>query len=73
MNGVAGGAMLALGSVTGALVPGNWDRRLTYAAAGLTNAVAAIVLLAANCPLVYLAGSAFYLAVEGCAGQGAWR
>ena len=65
MNGVAGGAMLALGSLTGALIPGDWDRRLTYAAAGLTNAIAAIVLLAANRPSVYLAGTAFYLATEG--------
>jgi MFS transporter, PAT family, beta-lactamase induction signal transducer AmpG len=65
MNGVAGGAMLALGSLTGAVIPGDWDRRLTYAAAGLTNAVAAIVLLAANRPSVYLAGTAFYLVTEG--------
>jgi len=57
--------MLALGSLTGALIPGDWDRRLTYAAAGLTNAGAAIVLLAANRPSVYLAGTAFYLATEG--------
>ena len=57
--------MLALGSLTGAVIPGDWDRRLTYAAAGLTNAVAAIVLLAADRPSVYLAGTAFYLATEG--------
>jgi hypothetical protein len=65
MNGVAGGAMLALGSLSGALIPGDWDRRLTYAAAGLTNALAAIVLLAANRPSVYLAGTALYLVTEG--------
>jgi hypothetical protein len=65
MNGVAGGAMLALGSLSGALIPGDWDRRLTYAAAGLTNALAAIVLLAANHPSVYLAGTTFYLVTEG--------
>jgi hypothetical protein len=65
MNGVAGGAMLALGSLSGALIPGDWDRRLTYAAAGLTNAIAAIMLLAANRPSVYLAGTAFYLVTEG--------
>src|SRR5215469_18071999 len=35
MNGVAGGGMLAIGSLSGALIPGDWDRRLTYAAAGL--------------------------------------
>jgi hypothetical protein len=65
MNGVAGGAMLALGSLSGALIPGDWDRRLTYAVAGLTNAIAAILLLAANRPSVYLAGTAFYLVTEG--------
>ena len=57
--------MLALGSLTGAAIPGDWDRRLTYAAAGLTNAIAAIVLLAANRPSVYLAGTAFYLLTVG--------
>ena len=65
MNGVAGGVMLALGSLTGAVIPGDWDRRLTYAAAGLMNAIAAIVLLAANRPSVYLAGTAFYLMTVG--------
>src|SRR6516225_4976321 len=59
------GGMLALGSLSGSLIPGDWDRRLTYAAAGLTNALAAIVLLAANRPSVYLVGTAFYLATEG--------
>ncbi len=57
--------MLALGSLSGALIPGDWDRRLTYAAAGLTNAIAAIVLLAANRPSVYLAGTALYLLTQG--------
>ena len=57
--------MLALGSLSGALIPGDWDRRLTYAAAGLTNAITAIVLLAANRPSVYLAGTTLYLVTEG--------
>jgi len=65
MNGVAGGAMLAAGSLSGALIPGNWDRRLTYVAAGLTNAISALVLLVANHPSIYLAGTAFYLMTEG--------
>jgi hypothetical protein len=65
MNGVGGGVMLALGSLSGALIPGDWDRRLTYAAAGLTNAIAAIVLLAANRPSIYLAGTALYLLTQG--------
>jgi hypothetical protein len=65
MNGVAGGVMLAAGSLSGALIPGNWDRRLTYAAAGLTNGIAALVLLAASNPSVYLTGTALYLITEG--------
>jgi MFS transporter, PAT family, beta-lactamase induction signal transducer AmpG len=65
MNGVGGGVMLALGSLSGSLIPGDWDRRLTYATAGLTNAIAAIVLLAANRPSVYLAGTALYLLTQG--------
>jgi predicted MFS family arabinose efflux permease len=65
MNGLGGGAMLALGSLGGALIPGNWDRRFTYAAAGLTNALAALVLLVANRPSIYLVGTALYLMTEG--------
>jgi len=48
INGIGGGALLALGSLFGAIIPGDWDRRLTYAAAGLTNALATCVLLAAT-------------------------
>jgi hypothetical protein len=47
------------------LVPGNWDRRLTYAGAGMTNALAAIVLLAAYRPTVYFWGTLFYLLTAG--------
>jgi MFS transporter, PAT family, beta-lactamase induction signal transducer AmpG len=71
INGIGGGVALALGALCSTLVPGNWDRRLTYAAAGITNALAAVLLLAANRPSVYLAGTAFYLATEGlCAARG---
>jgi hypothetical protein len=70
INGIGGGVALALGALCSTLVPGNWDRRLTYGAAGVTNALAAILLLAANRPLVYLAGTAFYLSTEGlCAAR----
>jgi len=70
INGIGGSVALALGALCSTLVPGNWDRRLTYAAAGVTNALAAIFLLAANRPAVYLAGTAFYLATEGlCAAR----
>lgn len=65
INGIGGGGALALGALCSALVPGDWDRRLTYAAAGVTNALATIFLLAATRPSGYLAGTAFYLATEG--------
>ena len=64
-NGIAGGVMLGLGSLCGVLIPGDWDRRLTYAGAGLTNALAAFVLLAANRPSVYLSGTVLYMITEG--------
>jgi hypothetical protein len=47
------------------LVPGDWDRRLTYAGAGLTNALGAIVLLVANRPSVYFWGTLLYLLTAG--------
>src|SRR6516164_3378751 len=54
-NGLAGGVALALGSLSATLVPNDWDRRLTYAGAGLTNAMAACILLFANRPSFYWA------------------
>jgi hypothetical protein len=65
INGIGGGGALALGAFCGTFIPGVWDRRLTYAAAGVTNALAALVLLSANRPSAYLVGTAFYLATEG--------
>jgi len=67
VNGAAGGAMLALGALCGTFVPGDWDRRLTYAGAGLTNAAAAVVLVTANRPSVYFAGTILYLLTNGLA------
>jgi hypothetical protein len=65
INGISGSGSLALGAWCGTLIPGAWDRRLTYAAAGVTNALAAVVLLAANRPSIYFAGTALYLATLG--------
>jgi MFS transporter, PAT family, beta-lactamase induction signal transducer AmpG len=65
INGVGGGGALALGALCSTVVPGDWDRRFTYAAAGFTNALAAVILLAANRPSVYFAGTMFYLITEG--------
>jgi PAT family beta-lactamase induction signal transducer AmpG len=64
-NGVAGGIVLAAGALCGLLVPGDWDRRLTYAGAGLTNALGAIALLVANRPSVYFWGTLLYLLTAG--------
>ena len=57
--------MLGLGSLCGVLIPGDWDRRLTYAGAGLTNALAVFVLLSASRPSVYLSGTVLYMITEG--------
>lgn len=65
INGVAGGAVLAAGSLLGILVPGDWDRCLTYVGAGVTNAIGAMVLLAPNRPSFYFAGTLIYLLSSG--------
>lgn len=64
-NGVGGGVVLGLGSLCSVLIPGNWDRRFTYALAGMSNALAAIVLLAPNRPSVYFWGTLLYLLTAG--------
>jgi PAT family beta-lactamase induction signal transducer AmpG len=64
-NGVAGGIVLALGSLCSLAVPGSWDRRFTYVSAGLVNTVGAFVLLAANRPSVYFWGTLVYLLTAG--------
>jgi len=65
INGLGGGAALAAGSLLGALVPGEWDNRIVYAAAGLLNAFAAVVLVAANGATGYFIGTIFYLVTQG--------
>jgi len=65
INGLGGGIALAGGSLCGALVPAAWDNRIVYAGAGLTNAIAAFVLMAANGAAGYLVGTIFYLATQG--------
>lgn len=64
-NGLTGGTALVFGSLCGALLPGDWDRRLTYAGACMTNALAVFVLLAVNRPPTYFAGTVLYLITEG--------
>jgi hypothetical protein len=65
INGVAGGIVLALGSLCGVLLPGEWDRRVTYAAGGFASALAAVSLLASKQAPVYLIGTIFYLCATG--------
>jgi len=65
INGLGGGIALAAGSLLGALVPGDWDRRIVYAAAGLANGVAGIVLVVVSGPTGYLVGTIFYLVTQG--------
>jgi hypothetical protein len=65
VNGMAGGLVLALGSLLATFVPGEWDRRLTYAGAGLLNGLASLVLLIGNTPAVYFIGTVLYLITTG--------
>ena len=65
INGLAGGLVLSLGSLLATLLPGNWDRRVTYAGAGLLNAGASVVLLSGNRPEVYYIGTVLYLITTG--------
>ncbi|MBV9504940.1 MAG: hypothetical protein JO323_08040 [Acidobacteriia bacterium] len=67
VNGVGGGLVLAAGSLLATLVPGTWDRRLTYAGAGLLNGLASLTLLAGHRPPVYFAGTGLYLLTTGFA------
>jgi PAT family beta-lactamase induction signal transducer AmpG len=65
INGVAGGLVLALGSLLATLLPGHWDRRVTYAGAGCLNGLASLVLLIGHRPTVYYAGTILYLVTTG--------
>ena len=65
VNGAAGGVLLALGALCGTLIPGDWDRRLTYAGAAFTNALGTLVLITANRPSIYFAGTVLYLLTNG--------
>ena len=65
VNGVAGGVVLSLGSLLATLLPGDWDRRVTYAGTGFLNALASLSLLAGNSPWVYYGGTVLYLITTG--------
>jgi PAT family beta-lactamase induction signal transducer AmpG len=65
VNGMAGGLVLSLGSLLATLLPGDWDRRVTYAGAGFLNALASLTLMAGDRPGVYYAGTVLYLITTG--------
>jgi len=65
VNGVGGGLVLALGSLAATLLPGDWDRRMTYAASGCMNGFASLVLLAGHRPAIYYLGTVLYLVTTG--------
>jgi MFS transporter, PAT family, beta-lactamase induction signal transducer AmpG len=65
VNGAAGGLVLTLGALCAAFVPGDWDRRITYAGAGFLNGLAALVLMTGNRPSVYFVGTTLYLLTNG--------
>jgi PAT family beta-lactamase induction signal transducer AmpG len=65
INGLGGGALLALGCLTGTLFPGQWDRRLLYAFGAAMNGAAVTVLLTGRRPWFYAVGTALYLMTAG--------
>ncbi len=67
VNGMAGGLVLAAGSLLATLLPGEWDARLMYGVAGLLNGLASLTLLAGNNSTVYYVGTVLYLVTTGFA------
>ncbi len=65
INGIGGAIALAAGSLLGAIVPADWDGRIVYAGAGLSNGIAAIVLMSVGGPTGYLVGTIVYLVTLG--------
>jgi MFS transporter, PAT family, beta-lactamase induction signal transducer AmpG len=67
LNGMGGGLVLALGSLLATLLPAEWDRRVTYAGAGLLNGLASMTLMTGNRPSIYFGGTVLYLITTGFA------
>jgi predicted MFS family arabinose efflux permease len=62
INGIGGGSLMALGCLSGALVPARLDRRFAYALAGALNAAPAFFLVFAPATYnVYMVGTVVYL------------
>ena len=65
VNGIGGGVLLALGAICSTLLPDSWNRRITYIGAGLSNALASMILLSFNKPWGYFVGTILYLSTAG--------
>lgn len=66
LNGLLGGVLNMIGAYAAVIVPAHWDRRICYAAAGLSCAcVGAFLTFAPLTPVTYLAGVALYMLTVG--------
>jgi hypothetical protein len=65
INGLGGGVLMGLGSLSGILLPPRLDRRWIYGFAAGLNALAILAFLIAERPRVYLAGCIVYLVTNG--------
>lgn len=66
LNGLLGGVLTMLGAFVAVVVPGHWDRRIAYAAAGLACSASGIYLaLAPMRPSAYLFGVGLYMLTTG--------
>lgn len=66
LNGALGAVLNMAGAYAAVIVPAHWDRRVCYAAAGLTCAVSGVFLTVAPLtPLSYFAGVAAYMLTTG--------
>lgn len=65
INGLGGAIALAAGSLLGTMVPPDWDGRIVYAGAGLSNGIAGIVLMSVSGQTGYLVGTIVYLVTQG--------
>jgi MFS transporter, PAT family, beta-lactamase induction signal transducer AmpG len=66
LNGLLGGVLTMLGAFVAVVVPGHWDRRICYAASGLSASLIGIYLtFAPLVPAAYYAGVGLYLLTTG--------
>jgi len=66
LNGLLGGVLTMLGAFIAVIVPGHWDRRICYAASGLSASLIGVYLtFAPLVPFAYYAGVGLYLFTTG--------